>query len=300
MNRQRRAMSVAALNMIWNILLASVKLTVGCLVCSEALISDGVHGATDVLSAVVVMAGIRLSSRRTDEEHPYGHERMECVAAVLIAVLIGATGMMLLTAGVRAMITPSDGAEPGMIAVTVAIAAVVIKEWMFRYTRRAAEATASAALLADAWHQRVDVLASLGGLVGVVGAQLGMPILDALAGCVISVMILHAACDIFIDAMRKMTDRSCDRETAQGIVTCARTVEGVLCVEGLRTRLFGSCVLAEITVCVDDMCSSETAYGVAQAVRRAVEDNVETVKECTVHIHPIAVANQAGACYNNE
>lgn len=300
MNTKQYAMGVAALNMLLNILFAAVKLTVGLLAGSDALISDGVHGVTDVLSAAVVMAGIRFSSRRTDDEHPYGHERMECVAAVLLAVLIGATGVMLALSGVSGVLSPPKANAPGAVALTVAVVSVIGKEIMFRYTRQAARQTASSALMADAWHQRTDVLSSLGGLCGVAGAQLGIAVLDPLAACVISLLILHAAYDIFADAMRKMTDRSCDPETTQAIRACAQEVDGVLGVECLRTRLFGNRVLAEVTVCVDNVCSSQEAYAVAREVRQAVEDRFGIIKECTVHIHPIAVANRTGACYNNE
>ncbi len=298
MNYKHHAFGVAVRNMLLNCLLAAAKLTVGTLAHSEALVSDGVHGAADILSAVVVMAGIRMSASRTDTHHPYGHERMECVAAVLLSVLVGATGLYLGLSGIQALMHPQTVGNPGWIALAVAIGSVVIKELMFRFTRRAAKRTHSAALMADAWHQRTDVFTSLGGLLGVGGACLGWPVLDPLAACVISLLIVRAAALIFADAMQKMTDRACDEATEQTILETAVAVAGVLSVPTLRTRLFGSRAFAEVTVCVDRTLSAGDAYEVMCAVGDAVEAKLPLVKECAVHIHPIAVANQAGAWYN--
>lgn len=300
MNHKQRAFGTAARNMLLNALLAAVKLTVGMLSCSEALVSDGVHGVTDVLSAVVVMIGIRMSASRRDARHPYGHERMECVAAVLLSVLVGVTGVLLGLSGLAALMSPAAVGSPGAVALTVAVLSLGIKEWMFRATRREAQRTRSAALMADAWHQRTDVFTSLGGLIGVGGACVGFPMLDSLAACVISLLIVRAAVLIFADAMRKMTDCACDDGTAREIAAAACTVDGVLSVEALRTRLFGNCILAELTVCVDGRLGSSEAYGVMCAVKAAVEEQLSAVKECAVHIHPIAVANRTEAWYNTE
>ena len=300
MNHNQVALSTAARNMLLNVLLAVAKLTVGALTGSEALLSDGVHGVTDVLSAVVVIVGIRLSASKRDARHPYGHERMECVAAVVLSVLIAATGIYLGSAGAQSLCTPETVTSPGMIALITAGVSLIVKEWMFRATRRQAERTRSAALMADAWHQRTDVFTSLGGLIGVGGACLGAPVLDPVAACVISLLIVRAAVRIFADAMRKMTDCACEDATANDITKTASEADGVLAVESLRTRLFGDCVLCELTVTVDERLSSSEAYGVMCAVKRRVEERVPVVKECAVHIHPIAVANRAEAWYNNE
>ncbi len=283
------ALYISYINIALNAVLAALKLIVGVASGSEALVSDGVHSVTDVFSSVVVFIGIKLSSRRSDRQHPYGHERMECVAAVLLAVLVGITGVGIGIAGVRSAvhIDMVDAAPPGRVALIVAIISIVVKEIMFRYTRYAAKRTNSGALLADAWHLRSDALSSIGGFIGILGANLGAPILDPIAAVVISLFIIKAAVTIFADAMRKMTDRSCDDELQNAISSCVKEHEQMRGIRELKTRLFGSRVLAEVTVEVDGSLSCREAFAVARNIEKTVCERFVVVKECAVHIYPL-------------
>ncbi len=282
------ALTISYINMLLNALLAVVKITIGGLSGSDALVSDGVHSVADVFSSLVVLIGIKLSARNSDRLHPYGHERMECVAAVLLSVVVGITGAGIGISGVRAVLLPSaDTVPPGGVALFAAVASVVVKEGMFRYTRRAALRTNSGALLADAWHLRSDALASIGGFIGVFGANCGVAVLDPLAAVVISVFIMKAAVSIFADAMRKMTDRSCDEELEEAILQCVREHVQVRGVRELKTRLFGSRVYAEVTVTVEGELSCRDAFSVARDIETAVRERFENMKDCAVHIYPL-------------
>ena len=282
------ALTISYINMTLNALLAVVKITIGILSGSGALVSDGVHSVADVFSSLVVLIGIKLSSRSSDRLHPYGHERMECVAAVLLSVVVGATGIGIGVSGVRAVMLPSvDTAPPGGLALCVAVASVIVKEGMFRYTRRAALRTNSGALLADAWHLRSDALASLGGFIGVLGANCGIAVLDPLAAVVISLFIIKASVSVFADAMRKMTDRSCDEGLEEAIYTCVCEHTQVCGVRELKTRLFGSRVYAEVTVSVDGSLSCRDAFTVAREIETAVRGRFADMKDCAVHIYPL-------------
>ncbi len=290
------ALRVSFLNIVLNCLLAVVKLIVGALCGSGALVSDGIHSVTDVVSTVVVAIGIKLSERSSDGKHPYGHERMECVAAVLLSVLIGITGVGIAFTGIRHALEAGSTVDssPGRWAVTVAVASVVIKEIMFRYTRRAARMCGSGALLADAWHLRSDALASVGSVVGVIGAYFGLPMLDSIASVVIGLFVLKAAVEIFVDAMRKMTDRACEEELQEEMVRFVTAYPAVVDVLEIKTRLFGNRVLAEITVAVEETLSCREAFEVAQTIEQTVCECFETVKHCAVHIHPVCV--QVSGC----
>ena len=283
------ALTISYINTVLNTLLAAVKITIGVVSGSDALLSDGVHSVADVFSSLVVLVGIKLSARTSDRLHPYGHERMECVAAVLLSVVVGITGAGIGFSGVRTvLISPtSDAAPPGGIALCTAVASVVVKEGMFRYTRRAALRTNSGALLADAWHLRSDALASLGGFVGVFGANCGVAVLDPLAAVVISLFIIKASVSIFADAMRKMTDRSCDEGTEDAIRLCVCEHTQVRGVRELKTRLFGSRVYAEVTVAVDGALSCRDAFAVAREIEKAVRERFADMKDCAVHIYPL-------------
>ncbi|MBQ4616756.1 MAG: cation transporter [Clostridia bacterium] len=294
MTTKQSALAVSAVNGLLNIALAVTKLIVGAWCASQALVSDGVHGLADVVSAVVVIVGIRLSAKESNDDYPYGRDRAECVAALLLAVLIGLTGAMLGVTGIRGVFAPTERVSAlGGVALWTAMAAVILKEGMFRVTRRAARKTGSTALMADAWHQRADVLSSLGGFLGVCGTQLGWQAADPLASVLISACILKTAVTIFADAVRRMTDHAADPQKAEILRGCLAEMAGVVAVESLKTRLFGSRWYAEVTIAVDDGCGSKEAYAIAQTVRQTVQTAFDDLKECAVHIHPIAVAKSS-------
>ena len=195
---QSAAKRVTFITILGNILLAILKLSAGILAHSGAMISDAVHSASDVLSTVVVIIGIRLSSKAPDKEHPYGHERMECVAAILLSMVLFITGLGIGTDAVQTIRwgNNEDLQAPGLLALFAAIASILIKEAMYRYTRYHAKRIDSGALLADAWHHRTDALSSVGALLGIGGAMLGFPLLDPIASLVIFLFIAKAAYDI--------------------------------------------------------------------------------------------------------
>ncbi len=287
MNHHQTALRISLLNMVLNAVLAALKLTVGWICGSEALVSDGVHSVTDVFSSFVVLIGVRLSARSCDGEHPYGHERMECVAAVLLSLLIGLTGAGIGISGIGSVLRADlETDSPGGVALAVAIVSIAVKEIMFRYTRRAAQKSGSGALLADAWHMRTDALSSVGGFIGVLGANLGYAVLDPIAAVVISGLILKAAVSIFADAMRKMTDRSCDFQLQTAIKACVCEHEAVLETHELKTRLFGNRIMGEITVTVDGSISCRQAFDVARMIEKTVCERFEDVKVFSVHICP--------------
>ena len=208
-------MRVSYISILGNVLLSVFKLMAGIFAHSGAMISDAVHSASDVFSTFVVMIGIKISARASDKEHPYGHERMECVAAIVLATILCITGLGI---GKNAIAKLQDGNDagmviPGILALVAAIVSIVVKEAMFWYTRGAARKIDSGALMADAWHHRSDALSSVGALVGILFARNGYPMMDAVASLIICVFIVKASYDIFKDAVDKMVDKACDEET---------------------------------------------------------------------------------------
>ncbi len=287
--KQPTAFGISLVNGVINIILAILKLTVGFLSSSDSLISDGIHSVTDVFSTVVVMIGIKLSSRRSDRRHPYGYERMECVAAVILSVAVFVTGIGIGVSGIKGILygVPASSLSMGGAAIATSCFAIAVKEAMFRVSRRVARRTGSSALMADAWHQRTDSLSSVGSLVGVIGMCCGVPLVDTVAGIGIAALIVKAAVEIFADAMRNMTDSACDESLQQEIAACVQAMDGVKALEEIKTRLFGNSVYAEVTVTVDGSVSSLAAYDIVQTVTNAVCVSFPVVKDCTVHIHPV-------------
>ena len=283
------AMRVSAVTILGNFILTVFKLAAGIAAHSGAMISDAVHSASDVLSTFVVIAGVKLSGKKSDREHPYGHERLECVAAIILSVMLAVTGAGIGWAGVQIVL--GDSAElviPGRLALAAAVVSIVSKEAMYWYTRNAAKKLDSSALMADAWHHRSDALSSVGSFAGILGARLGVPVLDPAAGVVICLFILKAAADIFKDAISKMIDTSCPEKVEEEMRDVVLKQEGVLGVDRLQTRLFGDRIYVEIDIAADAGATLTVAHGVAEGVHDAVEETFPKVKHCMVHVNPYA------------
>lgn len=286
---ERIATHVAFVTIIWNLILSVCKLFAGVFAHSGAMISDAVHSASDVFSSIIVIIGVRIASRDSDKEHPYGHERMECVAAVILATVLCITGLAI---GFNACKNIFSGeyetlTVPGMLALIAALVSIIVKESMFWYTRHYAKKIDSGALMADAWHHRSDALSSVGALIGIGGARLGFPILDSVASVVICVFIVKAAYDIFMDAIDKMVDKACDDQTEQELRSCVLSVPGVRGIDLLMTRVFGNKLYVDIEIRADGNKTLREAHGIAEEVHNSIEKNFPKVKHIMVHVNPV-------------
>ena len=175
---------------------------------------------------------------------------------------------------------------PGGLALVAAIVSIIVKEAMYWYTRAAAKKTGSGALTADAWHHRSDALSSVGSFIGILGARMGLPILDPIASVVICIFIVKAAVDIFRDAISKMTDRSCDDATIQALRDTVLANEQVLRIDRLNTRIFGDKFYVELEIGTYANLSLSEAHDIAEHVHDAVEQDFPKVKHCMVHVNP--------------
>lgn len=286
---EQKAMKVSKVSIAVNLALSAFKLLAGIIAHSGAMVSDGIHSASDVLSTFVVIVGVKISGKKSDEHHQFGHERMECVASIILAVLLCLTGIGIGREGLLTIISGeyADLAIPGLAALLMAVISIAVKEWMFWYTRGVAQEIHSGALMADAWHHRSDALSSIGAFAGILGARMGYPVLDSVASMVICVFIVKAAYEIFKDAIDKMVDRSCDEETTKAMERMILSVDGVERLDVIRTRLFGSKVFAEIEIGCDGNSSLIRAHEIAEDVHHTVEEQFPLVKHCMVHVNPI-------------
>lgn len=287
-NFEKVAMKVSFVSIVTNVILSVFKLFAGIFAHSGAMVSDAIHSASDVFSTFVVIIGIKISSKESDKEHPYGHERMECVAAIVLATILAITGLGIGSSAAEKLIAGhyETLVVPGTLALIAAILSIVVKEAMFWYTRIHAKRIDSGALMADAWHHRSDALSSVGALIGIGGAQLGFPVMDAIASLVICIFILKAAYDIFKDAISKMVDRACDEETEEQLKSCALAQDGVLGIDLLHTRTFGNKIYVDIEISADGSMSLFEAHTIAEQVHDSIEQNFPKVKHIMVHVNP--------------
>lgn len=283
------AMRVSGISIVVNIVLSLLKLLAGIVAHSGAMISDAVHSASDVVSTIVVIIGVQFANKKSDAKHPYGHERLECVSSIVLAGLLFVTGIGIGISGIEKILAGTAGEElsvPGILALIAAVASIMVKEWMYWFTRAAAKKINSGALMADAWHHRSDALSSIGSFIGILGSRMGYPILDPVASVIICIFIGKAAYDIFVDAINKMVDHSCDEETVQEIRSAISSVPGVERIDLLQTRLFGSKMYVDIEIAADADIPLKSAHAIAEQVHNKVEAQFRNVKHCMVHVNP--------------
>ncbi len=287
---QKAANKVSFITIIGNVILSVIKLIAGIVAHSNAMISDAVHSVSDVFSTIIVIIGIRLAAKESDKEHPYGHERLECVAAIILAMVLFITGFGIGAEALKNIFSGNyaDLRVPGILALIVAVISIAGKEGMFRYTRYYARQIDSGALMADAWHHRSDAFSSIGALIGIGGARLGYPIMDSVASLVIFAFIAKAAFEIFKDAIDKMVDHSCDEETEKQIYNCVMENENVLGIDLLQTRIFGSKIYVDVEIQVDGSYTLQEAHNIAESVHEKIEQNFSKVKHIMVHVNPKA------------
>ena len=279
---------VSTVTIIGNLLLFVFKLTAGIVAKSNAMISDAIHSASDVFSTFVVIIGIKLASKEADKEHPYGHERLECVAAIILAMVLMITGLGIGMEATKNIFSGdySDLQVPGILALIAAIVSIVCKEGMYWYTRYYAIKIDSGALLADAWHHRSDAFSSVGALIGIGGAILGFPVMDSIASIVIFVFISKASYDIFKDAIDKMVDHSCDEETERQIYECVMENKEVMRIDSLHTRIFGNKIYVDIEIAIDGSYTLIKSHEIAEEVHENIEKNFPKIKHIMVHVNP--------------
>lgn len=282
------AMRVSARSMALNIVLTAFKLVAGIVAHSGAMISDAIHSASDVISTIIVMIGVKMAGKAPDRNHPYGHDRFECVASIVLSVMLGLTGAAIGIEGLRNIVGSSylHLTVPGKLALAAAVISIVTKEGMFWYTRINAKKIRSSALMADAWHHRSDALSSVGSFVGILGARLGFPIMDPLASVIISFFILKAAFDIFLDAISKMTDHACSDSVVNALRKTILAVPGVEGIDVLRTRDFGSMIYVDVEIQAEGSLTLYEAHDIAQQVHDDIEQDFPNVKHCMVHVNP--------------
>lgn len=279
---------LSLVSIIGNTVLAGFKIIAGIVGHSGAMISDAIHSFSDVLTTVIAFIGVKISKKEADQSHPYGHERIECVASLFLGLLLMVTGLGVGKVGLENIFSGNyqDLAVPGMIALIAAIISIIGKELMFWYTRYYAKLIDSAAFMADAWHHRSDALSSIGSFIGIGGAMLGFPVLDSVASVVICLFILKVSYDILKDAISKMLDTSCGENYETELKEFIESQPDVVCVDLLRTRMFGNKVYIDTEIQVDGNKLLWESHAIADQVHDSVEKQFPNVKHIMIHVNP--------------
>lgn len=284
---KKLANRVSVITIIVNLLLSLLKFIVGFIGKSQALVSDAVHSASDVVSTIAVMFGVNMSAKQSDTDHPYGHERIESIFSIILAMMLFVTGIGIGISAVKIIISGADIEIPSKITLAAAAVSIAVKEWMYHYTKRTAKKINSSAMLADAWHHRSDALSSIGSLIGIGGALLGFKIFEPIASVVICIFIAKAAIDIFMDAVNRLVDHSCSDEEIEEIRKCIEEIDGVKRIDKLMTRRFGAKIYVDLEIAEDPNITLLEAHKVAETVHDNIENKLPQVKHCMIHVNPL-------------
>ncbi|KDR94249.1 cation diffusion facilitator family transporter [Peptoclostridium litorale DSM 5388] len=284
--RYKKANRITIISIYINIFLSVFKIAVGVLGNSNAIVADGFHSLSDVITSIGVLAGIVVAKKPRDEEHNYGHEKAETLAAFVLSLVLIYAGVKIGLGSMKLMLHPENIKTPSYIALFAAIISILIKEVQYRITVKVGRDINSKALIADAWHHRSDALSSVGTLIGVGGAIMGYGFLDPLAGIIVSLLVLKVGFEILKTSANELMDTSVDKETEYAIREISIGVYGVKNISSLRTRIHGSMAYVDIAICVDPNMSVYDAHDIAEDVQNKVRTQISIIKEVVVHIDP--------------
>jgi len=284
--RYREVRKVTLIGSLVDFLLGVAKILVGWLAHSQALIADGVHSLSDLATDFIVLYAAKHAHREADEDHPYGHGRIETLTTVGLGIALIIVAFGIGYDAVRRMNDPALLLAPGVIALIVAIASVLAKEAIYQYTRNAAKRLRSNMLMANAWHSRSDAISSIVVVIGVAGAMMGYPYLDSVAAIAVSVMIAKIGFDLVRASSKELIDTALEPEVTESIRREVFNVDGVRALHMLRSRRSGGDALVDLHIQVDPHISVSEGHQIGDTVRRHLLKHIEEVTDVTVHIDP--------------
>jgi len=284
--RNRQTKIVAIVGSVVNLLLAVVKILFGYIGHSQALIVDGVHSLSDLLSDLLVMFASHHANQEPDAEHPYGHGRFETAATLALGILLALVGIGIGWDSVERLLLDEATAVPTQLALYAALFSILANEGLYWYSIVVARKLRSKMLEANAWHHRSDAVSSIVVLVGIIGTQLGIDNLDNIAAVIVSLMIIKIGWSLGWQALEELVDKSLDEDEVAKVSKLIDRVDGVRSLHMLRTRKSGHLSAADVHVLVEPGLSVSEGHMIAVAVEDKLKKNVEHLSDITVHIDP--------------
>lgn len=291
-NREYEIRRITIIGAIVNIVLTTFKIIAGILGRSAAMVADGIHSLSDLLSDIVVLVFTHISSKGKDKDHSFGHGKFETLATLIVSVILVAVGARLMAGGVKSIIEVLNGNPipvPGRIALWAAIVSIISKELLYHATVRTAKRVNSPVVIANAWHHRSDAFSSIGALVGIGGAMIlgdKWTILDPIASCCISIAIIVVAVKMALPSLAELLETSLPDEIEQDIITTANSVPGVENIHELKTRRNGISYIIDAHVVVNPHISITEGHNIATDVENALRNKYGHETQINIHIEP--------------
>lgn len=269
-----------------NVFQTFIKIGFGIWGQSAALIADGIHSLSDLLSDLLVIVAVRLGSREADHEHPYGHRRFETIATVILGLSLIAIGGGIAWAVMARITHPEELPAPNSLGIAVAALSIIINEWLYHYTKRIARKTRSKLLMANAWHQRSDAISSIVVLFGIAAVMLGYPLADAIAAIVVALMVVKIGLNLIFDSVKELVDTSLPPLLVAEIRTVIMGIDGVEGIHLLRSRQMGEDALIDAHIVVDSRITVSEGHAIGDIVRDELISRFDDVMDVLVHVDP--------------
>ena len=286
-DRERQVRKVTWIGLSLNLFLSALKFAAGYFGKSQALVADAIHSLSDTTSDIAVIAGSHYWSRPPDEDHPYGHRRMETLVSIFIGIMLLAAGLGIGWEGISSL-RQKQATPPGWIALVAAFISIVSKEIIYRWTAAAGRRVKSSALAANAWHHRTDAISSLPVFIAVGGALIfpSWSFLDRVGAVIVSIFILHAAIKIIWPGISELIDVGAPEEIQASIKGCALKIKGVLDAHAIRTRYISTSIQVDLHIVVDGSITVREGHTIADDVRDCIIEDIPDVVDVVVHVDP--------------
>jgi cation diffusion facilitator family transporter len=282
--RYQQVRSVSLWGALKNGFLANVKIIFGISGHSHALLADGIHSLSDLLIDGVVIIASKFGSKAADEDHPYGHGRIETAATVLLALVLAFAALAIIIDASFILISTHLNFNPSHYVIWIAILSIILNEWLYYWTKRVAKQSKSKLLMTNAWHHRSDSTSSLAVALGVIGTWLGFPKLDALAAVIVGLMILKIAWDFGWHSIRELVDTVANVEESEKIKHFIKKIPGVKAIHQFRMRSIAGAIFCDVHVLVDPSLSVSEGHYIGQEVESHLTNKFPDISDVTVHI----------------
>ena len=285
-NRYDESNKITVISILLNIGLTILKILAGILGNSTAIIADGLHSASDIITSIGILIGNKISRKPRDDEHQYGHEKAESlVSFILAAVLIG-IALKIGYDGFKDLININNILVPNALPLVVALISIAVKEYQYQITIRVAKKINSSSLKADAWHHRSDAFSSIAAFVGIGGAMLGFKILDPIASIIVAIVVIKVGIEILKSACDELMDSSISKEDIREIKLLIDNNENVYGIKDFKSRKYGSVAYIDMSIFIDKSKSLEEAHDIADKLERNIISNLGYIKEINIHTEP--------------
>ena len=295
-NRYEEAEKVTILSIIWNIILTIIKVLAGLLGKSNAMVADGLHSASDIISSIGVLIGNKIAKTPNDKEHNYGHEKAETLVSFLLSMLLIFVSIKISLGGINSLFHLDTVQIPTILPLIVSVISIGIKEYQYRITIKVAKKINSPSLKADAWHHRSDALSSVAAFIGVGGSLLGFKASDPIATVIVGLFVAKVGFNILKDASNELMDYSIDEDEEKKILNIAKNTKGVLNIGDLKTRKHGSMAYVDLTICVNKDLTVIEGHEISHNLEVSILENIKIVKGITVHVEPCLNCDELSCC----